>query len=388
MTVVTPRRGLTLLAALFVAALALRPQLVGVGPLLPEIQDDLGVSHAVAGLLGTIPVLCMGVFAPAAARIAGRTHLRAVVTWCIAAVALFGVARAAAPGAPLLLMLTFPIGVGMAVAGALLPIAVKARFPDRPAFASGVCTTGLNLGAALSAAAAVPAAAAFGGWRGALAAFSVVALIQCAGWAALSRGAWTERSAEWARMPVRRPVVWMIVTVFALQSLVYYGITTWMPDAFQERGWSAGTAGALLAVMGLSTVPGGLLVPWLADRFGTRRQWLVTMTCAVTVATFGLAALPGAGFAWAALVGAAIGAVFPLCLTMCLDVAHDPADAGAASALMFVGGYLFAALAPLGLGAVRDITGSFSASLWALFGTAVLLVCASLPLTATRLRPA
>ena len=275
------------------------------------------------------------------------------MTWCIAAVALFGLARAAAPGAPLLLALTFPIGVGMAVAGALLPIAVKARFPDRPVFASGVCTTGLNLGAALSAATAIPAAAAFGGWRGALAVFSVVALLQCAGWVLLSRGAWTERSAEWARMPIRRPVVWGIVTVFALQSLIYYGITTWMPDAFQERGWSAATAGALLAVMGLSTVPGGLLVPWLADRFGTRRRWLVTMTCAVSVATFGLAALPGAGFAWAALVGAAIGAVFPLCLAMCLDVAHDPADAGAASALMFVGGYLFAALAPFGLGAVR-----------------------------------
>ena len=255
MTVVAPRRGLTLLAALFVAALALRPQLVGVGPLLPDIQDDLGISHAVAGLLGTIPVLCMGVFAPAAARIAARAHLRAVVTWCIAAVALFGLARASVPGAPLLLLLTLPIGIGMAIAGALLPIAVKARFPDRPVFASGVCTTGLNLGAALAAAAAVPAANAFGGWRGALAAFSIVALLQCAGWVLLSRGAWTERSAEWARLPVRRPVVWMIVTVFALQSLVYYGITTWMPDAFQERGWSAGTAGALLAVMGSRRSP-------------------------------------------------------------------------------------------------------------------------------------
>src|SRR6185295_8798129 len=50
------RDGAVLLAALFVAALALRPQLVGAGPLLPEIQDDLGVSHAVVGLLGTIPV--------------------------------------------------------------------------------------------------------------------------------------------------------------------------------------------------------------------------------------------------------------------------------------------------------------------------------------------
>ena len=48
---VAVRSGLGLLAALFVASLALRPQLVGVGPLLPEVEADLGVSHAVAGLL-------------------------------------------------------------------------------------------------------------------------------------------------------------------------------------------------------------------------------------------------------------------------------------------------------------------------------------------------
>jgi len=59
-------RRTPLLVALFLAAVALRPQLVGVGPLLPSIQTDLGVSHAVAGLLGTIPVLCMGLFAPPA----------------------------------------------------------------------------------------------------------------------------------------------------------------------------------------------------------------------------------------------------------------------------------------------------------------------------------
>ena len=59
-------RRAPLLVALFLAALALRPQLVGIGPLLPPIQDDLDVTHAVAGLLGTIPVLCMGLFAPPA----------------------------------------------------------------------------------------------------------------------------------------------------------------------------------------------------------------------------------------------------------------------------------------------------------------------------------
>jgi MFS transporter, CP family, cyanate transporter len=371
-----------------VAALALRPQLVGAGPLLPEIQDDLGVSHAVAGLLGTIPVLCMGLFAPAAAPLAGRSGLRNVVMASVAAVALFGLARAAAPGAPLLLLLTLPIGIGMAIAGALLPIAVKERFPDRPAFGNGVCTTGMSGGAAVASLIAVPTADALGGWRDTLLLFSVAALLQCVGWALLSRDAWSDRSEERPRLPVRRPVVWMIVSVFALQSIVFYGVTTWIADAYQESGWSPGDAGALVAVFGFSTIPGGLLVPWLADHRGSRRGWLLGLAGLAVIATFGLAALPGGGVVWTVMVGIAIGATFPLCLAMCLDVAHEPGDAGAAAALMLLGGYVIAALAPFGLGAVRDLTGSFSASLWALFGTSLLLVVACLPLTATRLRPA
>jgi MFS transporter, CP family, cyanate transporter len=182
--------------------------------------------------------------------------------------------------------------------------------------------------------------------------------------------------------------VWMIVAVFGLQSLVYYGFTAWMPDAFQERGWSPAAAGALLAVMGASTIAGGLGVPWLADRGGSRRAWLVGSAALAAASTFGLAALPEAGFAWAVGTGVAVGAVFPLCLTMCLDVAHEPAEVGAAAALMLLAGYLIAAAAPLGLGAVRDVTGSFAASLWALFATALLLLAACAPLSPARLRPA
>ena len=60
------------LGALFLVTLALRPQVIGVGPLLPQIRDDLGISHGVAGLLSTIPVLCMGLFAPAGPWLARR----------------------------------------------------------------------------------------------------------------------------------------------------------------------------------------------------------------------------------------------------------------------------------------------------------------------------
>ncbi len=132
----------------------------------------------------------------------------------------------------------------MAIAGTLLPVAVKHRFAHRPAFASGIGVTGINIGAAVSSALAVPIAAAWEGWRGALAAFSLATLAICAGWLALSRGAWRERSAlRPPRLPVRRPVAWFLVLAFGLPSAVYYGLVAWIADVYVERGWSDASVG-------------------------------------------------------------------------------------------------------------------------------------------------
>ena len=382
------REGVLLAGALLLAAVALRPQLVGAGPLIPDIQDDLGVSHSVAGLVGTIPVLCMGLFAPFAGLAAGRWGLRAAMAGCLLAIAVAGLGRAVAPGAALLLGLTLPIGIAMAIAGTLLPIAVKRRFAHRPAFASGIGVTGINLGAGLSSALAVPIAAAWHGWRGALAAFSLATLAICAGWLALSRGQWSERSATRPpRLPAGRPVVWVIVLAFGVPSAVYYGLVAWIPDVYIERGWSDASSGAVLAVMGVASVPAALLVPWLADRMGSRRAWMWFAAGCLTICTAGFAAVPGGAFAWACFGGIALGTVFPICLTMCLDVARDPAEAGAAAALMFLAGYPIAAAGPLVVGALRDLTGGFAAGLWTLVGLSLLTGAVLAPLTPSRLRP-
>jgi CP family cyanate transporter-like MFS transporter len=91
-------RRRALLAALFLAALALRPQLVGIGPLIPSIQLDLDMTHAVAGLLGTIPVLCMGLFAPPAAFLSQRLGSRHALAAALALIGVFGITRAVMPG--------------------------------------------------------------------------------------------------------------------------------------------------------------------------------------------------------------------------------------------------------------------------------------------------
>jgi hypothetical protein len=57
-----------LLAGMFLASLALRPQLVGGGPLLSAIQRVLRVSRAVAGLIFDCGRFVHGLFAPIAFR--------------------------------------------------------------------------------------------------------------------------------------------------------------------------------------------------------------------------------------------------------------------------------------------------------------------------------
>jgi len=181
------RRRVTFLVGLFAASLAMRTQLVGVGPLLPRIRADLDVSHAVGGLLVTIPVLCTGLIAPPAPFFARSFGARVAISAGLGATAVFGVARALAPGAAGVLLLTIPIGIGLGLAQALLPVAVKEHAAEGPAFATGVYVTGFSVGSAAATALAVPAADAFDGWRGAFVAFGLFAGVIVFVWLALTR---------------------------------------------------------------------------------------------------------------------------------------------------------------------------------------------------------
>jgi CP family cyanate transporter-like MFS transporter len=369
-------RRTPLLVALFLGALTLRPQLVGVGPLLPSIQTDLGISHAIAGLLGTIPVLCMGLFAPPAPFLSGRIGSRRAIGAALALVGVFGVARAIVPGAAGVVLLTFPLGMGMGLAGAMLPVAVKERFSDRPGFATGAYAAGITIGAAIGAAVAVPLAHAANGWRTPLLVFGAVSVVLAAVWLWLTRSepAHVRTEIRPLRLPLRNPLGWRLVAAFFLMSFVFYGLNSWLPDAYVERGWSQSAAGGLLAVLNALTIPVGFVVAWTADHVGTRRMWLAGAAALQFATLLGVVLLPGAGWLWAVLLGIAIGPLFPLTMTLPLDAADGPAEVAALAGMMLGLGYTLSSSGPLLLGAIRDLSGGFDAVLWVLAGAAALLV--------------
>ena len=360
------------------------------GPLISDIQDDLDTSHAVAGLLGTIPVLCMGLFAPVGASLSAWLGTRLAMTIGLVLIGVFGILRAAVPSTWLVVLLTLPLGIGMGIGNATAPLAVRDTVPERPATGTGVYATGIQLGSAIAAAVAVPLAAVLGGWRGSLIAISVASCVVALSWAVLERGgqAHVRPAALVPRLPWRSRTGWLLVAIFVAMSSSYYGLVAWLPDAYVERGWSDDAAGGLIAALSVTAIPASFVLGWLSERHGGRRPWLIGCALGFMLGTVALIVLPGGAYAWALLAGIAQGGCFALVMTLPLDLGRCGVGIAALVAMMLGLGYSLGAAAPFLLGAVRDATGSFDAVLWVCAALLVILTALATLLPRREPRPA
>jgi MFS transporter, CP family, cyanate transporter len=379
------RRGslFGILVALFVAGLALRPQLIAIAPLYGRIEAELGTSHLVGGLLTTLPVLCMGICAPTAPILTARLSPERAITVCLVAIGGFGLGRALAPNVAWMLLLTVGVGLGMGVAGAILPAAVKGSLPGRPAFATGVYAAGIQLGAAVTAGVAVPLAVVVS-WRGALATISVITLGFAVAWAWATSGRATGRVRR-HRLPVRSRFAWLLGGVTFLVAVPYFGLNAWLPEFLVEKGWTDAAAGNAQAIMNVASLVTSLTVPVIIDRIGSRRMYLIGSAVVLGGAVALLVVDPGRTWLWAAVIGLCTGIQFTTVLVLPLDVSRDPQGAAAAAGLILGVGYIGSAAAPSVLGAIRGAAGTFDASMWTLVGCMVVLVLLVLPVSPRRL---
>ncbi len=383
----TDRRALlSSLVALVGVALVLRPQIIAIGPLQPAIQSDLGISHGLVGALSAIPILCMGIFAPLGPRVARRLGARNAIALCVALIVVFGLLRLTAPTPFLLLALTFGIGLGMGLAGPILPKVVRRNLPEHPALGTGAYAIGIVVGAMVAASLAVGLAGPSHDWRRSLALLSVAGLASLGIWLLLApRDGRVDGEIAPAHIAWSHPAGWVLGFVFGLQSILFYGIAAWLAALYVDRGWTETAAAQLVAIfigVGLMVT---IAVPLLADRVGTRRGQLIGSASATLIGLIGLALAPDPAILWAVILGLGTGAIFPIVLTLPVDAGGAPGDVAATAARMLLIGYVLSASGPFVLGLARDVTGDFSTSLWLLVGLAVLLVGLSAVITPERL---
>lgn len=387
------RSSLLLAAVLLLAAFNLRAAIASVPPLLDRIEADLGLSAAAAGVLTALPLICMGAFAPVAQRLGTRYGRESTMAGALAVLTAGTAVRYGSGHLAALYGGTLLIGVGIAVTQTVLPGVVKEHFAAHGGVMTGLYSTLMALGATIGAAIAVPVTSALGSWERSLAVWALPALLATLCWlpatARLRRAPTTADAGAPTRLPWRSGIAWLVSLYIAAQSIVFYSELSWLAPLYQQHGWSASRAGLALALFNLLGIIGSLSAPSLASRMDDRRpMFAVAVGCNVV-------ALPGLALAavhlpwlWVTLAGIGQGGAFALGLLLLVDHAHDPAASARLSAMAFLVCYCLAAVGPVLVGGLRDLTGGYTAAFLLVAGVAVVELVLAMTFTPERRRRA
>ena len=359
-------RAWLLLLGMVLVALNLRPALSSMAPLLGEVSESLGLSAAQAGLLTTLPVLCLGLFAPLAPILARRFGTERVVLGILLVLGA-GIVLRSYLGETGLFAGSILAGASIGVIGVLLPGIIKRDFAGHAGTMTGVYTMALCLGAALAAGATVPLSHYFDdSWQLGLGFWAVPAVIAAIFWlpqAGKRNGA--HNVAYRVRGLLRDPLAWQVTLYMGLQSSLSYIVFGWLPSILIGRGLTPTQAGLVMSGSVIVQLVTALTAPWLATRGKDQRLAIVLVMSMTSAGLFGCLYAPLDGlWGWAIVLGLGQGGTFSLALTLIVLRSRDAHVAANLSGMAQGIGYTVASMGPFAVGLVHELTGGWNAVGW------------------------
>jgi CP family cyanate transporter-like MFS transporter len=374
-------------------AVSLRAPIIAPTAVLGDIQADLGLTAAGAGLLTGLPVLLFALATPLATRTIRRWGPEATVLLCLGGVLAGTVIRSLGP-ASVVFAGTAIIGVALTLGNIVVPVLIRRDVPwNRVSAVTGVYSAVMNVGSMAALLVTAPLAALVG-WRWALAAWAVVVIIGLAYWLPTARRRREtpqprQRAASGrpsTQTPAPKPlpgrsnrwIVAVLTVAFCGQSGAYYATTTWLPLLLSDvRGLSPTASGASASLFQVAAIVGALGVPLLAAR---TRLWVPTAGIAVLWISLpiGLLLAPDAYLLWSVTGGIAQGGGFTAIFSVIPRVARTDQEAASASARIQTGGYLAATCAPPVAGWLHSMTGGWTAPLFLVLALAAAFTVAGL----------
>lgn len=355
----------SLIMAVFLLAANLRAPIVSVGPVLQEIGTARGLSYTAIGLLGTLPVLAFALVSPWVRSLAARFGLEYTVGLGLIAIAVGAFIRSALPSAFALMAGTLLLCGGIAIGNVLLAAAIRRDFPNHIEKMSSFQMFTFGIMQGLAAWLAVPIANHFG-WQWAIGIWALVAVPAAVLWFALAQGAppMSASVAQKTHNIWRSTLAWKISLYMGLQSLTFYTLVNWLPLFLQSRGMAPEVAGYIVALFQAITIPTVIFIAPLSER-GNMVTLLTVSGGVVLAGVLGLWYLP-VNWAWvtATIAGMGGAATFTFCLMLFGLRGRDAGESAALSGMSQTVGYCIAAIGPLLLGKLLEISGSWGAP-WA-----------------------
>ena len=369
------------LVGMLLVALNVRTAVSSLSPIIPFIREDFELSTLAVSFLGMLPPLGFALSGLIAPIITRRIGLEAALLTLLATIVVGSLIRAVSGDWSLLSVGTMLALVGMGMGNVLLPVVVRKYFPDRIGSMTALYLVIVSIGAFSPPLIAVPVAEA-AGWRVSLGQWALVALIASIPWLFALRQNKVEEPVVTQALTIpinvrhvkiwKSPTAMAMVVIWAVSSLNGYAIFAWLPQILMdESGSTAAEAGILLALYAAMGIPAALSMPVLAVRYPNQAPLIYLSGMLFFVGYGGLIFLPG-WWSWAWVLLAGLGPIlFPLNLALFNIRTKSQETLLRISGFAQGFGYLAAAMGPLVIGVLHELTGSWTSSLWFLFLTAI-----------------
>lgn len=331
--------------------LNLRPALSSLAPLLPRIEDEGVFSVLTLSMLTTLPVLCLGLFAPFAPWLAQRLGMERSLALALLVLS-SGLALRGFSNAPVLFAGTMLAGAAIGILGTLLPALVKRELADKADLMTGVYTMALCLGGALGAGLSIPLANFFCSWSISLMSWSSLSLSSLAIWLLVMPQPKPVKQVKVSNSRIRsllkQPLAWQVMLLMGSQSSLAYIVFGWLPTLLVRQGYSESEAGWLMGLSILTQLSSAIAAPWIARMSKDQRPALMLMLALIGIGLWMLLlGSPALRWPGAIILGLGQGGSFSLALTLIVLRSGDSKIAGELSALAQGGGYTLAAMGHL-----------------------------------------
>ncbi|UNQ39594.1 MFS transporter [Prescottella equi] len=334
-----------------------------IGPLAPVV----GFDAATVTVLGLIPPLVMGLFAPLAV-VARRRLGEERALFAAGAVLLVG-ALVRMAGMPGLIAGTVIVSLATAVVNVLVPVFVRKRFaPERTGVMMGVYAMSMGAGSAVIAALMIPVWRASGeSWPPAIGLAVIPALLALVGTVPQLRhasrpGTHAGATAHDRPKVLRTWTAWSSTIFFGIQTLLFYATLAWLPSILVAAGLADGSAGNMQALFIVGVAGGGLVAPILAAASADQRPHILAIVAVCAAGFAGLLIAPDSvPVVWALILGIGLGAGQAVAGVLYARRGRTPDHVAALSTVAQTGGYLIAATGPILASILHDATGSWTA---------------------------
>ncbi|WP_156291842.1 CynX/NimT family MFS transporter [Oceanobacillus salinisoli] len=370
-----------LITGVILIAFNLRPAITSVGPLISTIREDLGLTNSSVGLLTSLPLIAFAIMSPIAPKLGNRySNERAMVIGLI--LLLIGISIRSMSIIFLLFTGTLLIGLGIAILNVLLPSLIKDKFPNRIGVMTSVYSTAMGVIAATASGLSVPLASVMNlGWQFALFIWATPAILAIIPVYYLSRKAHSEHHVESRfirsdQQMWKSPLAWQVALFMGTQSFLFYVTISWLPAILHDYGASMTIAGWLLSFTQFIGLPASFIVPVVAERMQSQRVLVIVMGLCSILGYGGL--LIGQSTASMIisiiLIGIALSGTFALALTFLGLRTKTARQAAELSGMAQTFGYILAAVGPILIGFLFDVSQTWTIPLLTILGISLVVM--------------